>query len=67
LGKDVDYVCASGAWFLWVLCFLCRIFMTFMLWERILIMLKYGLTDIRSFFSGNLNWIANNGFSIGDF
>ena len=30
-------------------------------------MLKYGLTDIRSFFSGNLNWIANNGFSIGDF
>ena len=30
-------------------------------------MLKYGLTDIRSFFSGNLNWIANNGFSIGDY
>ena len=30
-------------------------------------MLKYGLTDIRSFFSGNLNWIANNGFTIGDF
>ncbi len=30
-------------------------------------MLKYGLTDIRSFFSGNLNWIASNGFTIGDF
>jgi phenylalanyl-tRNA synthetase alpha chain len=30
-------------------------------------MLKYGLTDIRSFFNGNLNWIANNGFTIGDF
>ena len=30
-------------------------------------MLKYGLTDIRSFFSRNLNWIANNGFSIGDY
>ncbi len=30
-------------------------------------MLKHGLTDIRSFFSGNLNWIANNGFTIGDF
>ena len=30
-------------------------------------MLKYGLTDSRSFFSGNLNWIANNGFSIGDY
>ena len=30
-------------------------------------MLKYGLTDIRSFFSGNLNWIARNGFTIGDF
>ena len=30
-------------------------------------MLKYGLTDIRSFFSGNLSWIANNGFTIGDY
>ena len=30
-------------------------------------MLKYGLTDIRSFFSGNLNWIANYGFTIGDY
>ena len=30
-------------------------------------MLKYGLTDLRSFFSGNLNWIASNGFTIGDF
>jgi len=30
-------------------------------------MLKHGLTDIRSFFNGNLNWISKNGFGIGDF
>ena len=30
-------------------------------------MLKYGLTDIRSFFNGNLNWISKNGFGLGDF
>jgi len=30
-------------------------------------MLKHGLTDIRSFFNGNLNWIYKNGFGLGDF
>ena len=30
-------------------------------------MLKQGLTDIRSFFNGNLNWISKNGFGLGDF
>ncbi len=30
-------------------------------------MLKHGLTDIRSFFSGNLNWTLMNGFGLGDF
>jgi len=29
-------------------------------------MLKHGLTDIRSFFNGNLNWISKNGFGLGD-
>jgi phenylalanyl-tRNA synthetase alpha chain len=30
-------------------------------------MLKHGLTDIRSFFNGNLNWISKNGFGLGDY
>ena len=30
-------------------------------------MLKHGLTDIRSFFNGNLSWISKNGFGLGDF
>ena len=30
-------------------------------------MLKHGLTDIRSFFNGNNNWIKENGFSLGRF
>jgi phenylalanyl-tRNA synthetase alpha chain len=30
-------------------------------------MLKHGLTDIRSFFNGNLNWIYKNGFGLGDY
>ena len=30
-------------------------------------MLKYGLTDIRSFFNGNLNWLAQHGFSLGEY
>ena len=30
-------------------------------------MLKHGLTDIRSFFNGNLNWISKNGFGLSDF
>ena len=30
-------------------------------------MLKHGLTDIRSFFSGNLNWLAKYGFSLGEY
>ena len=30
-------------------------------------MLKHGLTDIRSFFNGNLNWISKNGIGLGDF
>tara|TARA_B100000900_G_scaffold48603_1_gene35981 strand:- start:3055 stop:4104 length:1050 start_codon:yes stop_codon:yes gene_type:complete len=30
-------------------------------------MLKHGLTDIRSFFSGNLNWLAKHGFSLGEY
>ncbi len=30
-------------------------------------MLKHGLTDIRSFFSGNLNWTLKNGFGLGDY
>ena len=30
-------------------------------------MLKHGLTDIRSFFNGNLNWISKNGFGFGDY
>ena len=30
-------------------------------------MLKQGLTDIRSFFSGNLNWLAKHGFSLGEY
>ena len=30
-------------------------------------MLKHGLTDIRSFFNGNLNWIFKNGFGLGDY
>ena len=30
-------------------------------------MLKHGLTDIRSFFNGNLKWISKNGFGMGDF
>ena len=30
-------------------------------------MLKYGLTDIRSFFNGNLNWLAKHGFSLGEY
>jgi phenylalanyl-tRNA synthetase alpha chain len=28
-------------------------------------MLKHGLTDIRSFFNGNNNWLKANGFSLG--
>ena len=28
-------------------------------------MLKHGLTDIRSFFNGNNNWLKENGFSLG--
>jgi len=30
-------------------------------------MLKHGLTDIRAFFNGNLNWINQNGFGLGDY
>ena len=30
-------------------------------------MLKHGLTDIRSFFNANLNWINQNGFGLGDY
>ena len=30
-------------------------------------MLKHGLTDIRSFFNGNLNWLAKHGFSLGEY
>ncbi|MAV82992.1 MAG: phenylalanine--tRNA ligase subunit alpha [Pelagibacteraceae bacterium] len=30
-------------------------------------MLKYGLTDIRSFFNGNFNWLDENGFGLGRF
>ena len=30
-------------------------------------MLKHGLTDIRSFFNGNLNWVSKNGFGLGDY
>ncbi len=30
-------------------------------------MLKHGLTDIRSFFNGNLNWLSKHGFNLGDF
>ena len=30
-----------------------------------LAMLKHGLTDIRSFFNGNNNWLKENGFSLG--